>query len=50
MQDRHFSVSLIEMRKLAADMNRFRVEEVPARAHEKQRLAHLFREVEVNQD
>ena len=46
MQDRHFPVSLIEMRKMAAEMNRFRVEEVPPRAHEKQRIAHIFRDVE----
>lgn len=47
MQDRHFSTSLIEMRKMAAEMNRFRVEEVPSRGHDKQRLAHLFRDAEV---
>ncbi|XP_035712122.1 microtubule-actin cross-linking factor 1 isoform X8 [Folsomia candida] len=46
MQDRHFSTSLIEMRKMAAEMNRFRVEEVPSRGHDKQRLAHLFRDAE----
>ena len=50
MQDRNFSSSLIEMRRMAADMNRFRVEEVPARSHSKQRLAHLFRDVEVSDD
>lgn len=47
MQDRHFSSSLIEMRRMAAEMTRFRVEEVPPRNHDKQRLAHLFRDVEV---
>jgi hypothetical protein len=48
MQDRRFPTSLIDMRKMAAEMNRFRVEEVPSRGHEKQRLAHLFRDVEVS--
>jgi len=48
MQDRNFPSSLIEMRRMATDMNRFRVEEIPARAHSKQRLSHLFRDVEVS--
>ena len=46
MQDRNFPNTLIEMKRLAEDSQRFRVEDVPPRLHEKERVAHAFREIE----
>lgn len=46
MQDRNFPNTLIEMRRLAEDSQRFRVEDVPPRLHEKERVTHAFREIE----
>ncbi|XP_071036383.1 microtubule-actin cross-linking factor 1 isoform X6 [Parasteatoda tepidariorum] len=46
LQDRNFPNTLVEMKSLLADCTRFRVEEVPPRLHEKQRLSHLFREIQ----
>jgi dystonin len=43
MQDRNFPNTLIEMKRLAEDSQRFRVEDVPPRLHEKERVAHSFR-------
>ena len=34
------------MKRLAEDSQRFRVEDVPPRLHEKERVAHSFREIE----
>ena len=48
MQDRNFPPTLIEVKKLLVDSNRFRTEEVPPRNREKQHIARLFKEVEVN--
>merc|ERR1711899_391700 len=46
MQDRNFPNTLIEMKRLAEDSQRFRVEDVPPRLHEKERVAAAFREIE----
>jgi hypothetical protein len=48
MLDRTFPNTLIEMKKLAAESSRFRTDEVPPRQKDKQRLTHIFRELEVN--
>ncbi len=45
-QDRNFPNTLIEMRRLAESSQRFRVEDVPPRLHEKERVTHAFREIE----
>ena len=45
-QDRNFPNTLIEMKRLAEESQRFRVEDVPPRLHEKERVAHSFREIE----
>ena len=34
------------MKRLAEESQRFRVEDVPPRLHEKERVAHSFREIE----
>lgn len=47
-QDRAFPSTLIEMKKLLSESTRFRNEEVPLRQREKQKLIHLYRELEVN--
>ena len=47
MQDRQFPNTLIEVKKLAADSNRFRVEEIPHRLREKQHVARLYKDIEV---
>lgn len=47
MQDRHFPNTLIEMKKLANESVRFRNEEVPPRQRDKQRLQHMYRELQV---
>ncbi|XP_074102800.1 dystonin-like protein short stop isoform X19 [Cotesia typhae] len=46
MQERAFPPTLIEMKKLAADNAKFKNEEVPSRYRDKQRLTHIFRELE----
>jgi tRNA(Ser,Leu) C12 N-acetylase TAN1 len=46
MQDRNFPNTLIEMKRLAEDSQRFRVEDVPPRLHEKERVAAAFRDIE----
>ncbi|TRY61232.1 hypothetical protein TCAL_08459, partial [Tigriopus californicus] len=46
MQDRNFPNTLIEMKRLAETSQRFRVEDVPPRLHEKERITHIFRDVE----
>jgi len=48
MLDRTFPNTLIEMKKLAAESSRFRTDEVPPRQKDKQRLTHIFRELEVS--
>ncbi|XP_046471834.1 microtubule-actin cross-linking factor 1 isoform X21 [Neodiprion pinetum] len=46
MQERSFPPTLIEMKKLAADSAKFKNEEVPPRYRDKQRLAHIFRDLQ----
>ena len=46
MQDRNFPNTLSEMRRVADESKRFRVEDVPPRLHEKERVIHAFREIE----
>ncbi|KAF8783432.1 Dystonin like protein [Argiope bruennichi] len=46
LQDRNFPNTLVEMKSLLADCTRFRVEDIPPRLHEKQRLNHLYREIQ----
>ena len=47
-QDRNFPNTLIEMKRLAEDSQRFRVEDVPPRLHEKERVAAAFRDIGKN--
>lgn len=46
MQDRSFPSTLIEMKKLAADSQRFQTEEIPPRQRDKQHLNHLYKELD----
>nr|XP_040567607.1 plectin-like isoform X3 [Lepeophtheirus salmonis] len=46
MQDRNFPNTLPEMKRLAEDSHLFRVEHVPPRLHEKERIIHSFRDIE----
>ncbi|KFM60284.1 Dystonin, partial [Stegodyphus mimosarum] len=46
LQDRSFPNTLVEMKSLLAECTRFRVEDIPPRLHEKQRLSHLYREIQ----
>lgn len=46
MQERAFPPTLIEMKKLASDNSKFKNEEVPARYRDKQRLAHIYRDLQ----
>lgn len=46
MQDRTFPNTLIELKKLAAESSRFRTDEIPPRQRDKQRLSHIFRELD----
>lgn len=48
MQDRSFSVSLIELKKLLQECHRFKNEEVPPRYRDKQHLGSMFRELQVS--
>ena len=48
MMDRTFPNTLIEMKKLAAESSHFRTDEVPPRQKDKQKLIHMFRELEVS--
>lgn len=48
MSDRNFPPTLIEMKKIAHESNRFRTEEVPPRHRDKQRLQHVYRELQVS--
>ena len=43
---RNFPNTLIEMKRLADESQRFRVEDVPPRLHEKERVAQAFRDIE----
>lgn len=45
LKDRNWPNSIVEMRHLQSEHNRFRTEEIPARLHDKQRLAHAYREI-----
>jgi hypothetical protein len=47
MSDRNFPPTLIEMKKIAQESNRFRTEEIPARHRDKQRLQHIYRDLQV---
>nr|QVD39310.1 Dystonin [Schistocerca gregaria] len=46
MLDRTFPSTLIEMKKLAAESNRFRSDEIPPRQRDKQKLHLIYRELE----
>lgn len=46
MQDRSFPGTLIEMKKLAAESQRFQTEEMPPRQREKQHLSQLYKELD----
>lgn len=46
VQDRYFPPTLIEIKKLAADSAKFKNEEVPPRYRDKQRLTHIFRDLQ----
>lgn len=47
MSDRNFPSTLIEMKKIAHESSRFRTEEVPSRHRDKQRLQHIYRDLQV---
>ncbi|XP_075219795.1 dystonin-like protein short stop isoform X24 [Lycorma delicatula] len=46
MSDRNFPNTLIEMKKLASESNRFRTDEIPARQRDKNRIHQLYRELQ----
>ncbi|XP_046442954.1 microtubule-actin cross-linking factor 1-like isoform X9 [Daphnia pulex] len=46
MQDRNFPNTLIEVKKLALESNRFRTDEVPPRLREKQHITRLYKDIE----
>eukprot|EP00092_Neocalanus_flemingeri_P001303 GFUD01001391.1.p1 GENE.GFUD01001391.1~~GFUD01001391.1.p1 ORF type:complete len:5580 (+),score=1489.94 GFUD01001391.1:543-17282(+) len=46
MQDRNFPNTLIEMKRLSEESNRFRVDDIPPRLHEKEKLFAVFRDIE----
>lgn len=48
MQDRAFPPTLIEIKKLLGESQRFRSDEVPPKQREKQKLQHVYRELEVS--
>uniref|UniRef100_T1IX63 SH3 domain-containing protein n=1 Tax=Strigamia maritima TaxID=126957 RepID=T1IX63_STRMM len=45
LQDRNFPGNLMDLKALQSDCNRFRVEDVPPRLAEKQRIAQMYREL-----
>jgi hypothetical protein len=47
LQERTFPPTLIELKRLLNDLNRFRTEEVPPRLRDKQKLFSIFKDVEV---
>lgn len=47
MSDRNFPSTLMEMKKVAQESTRFRQEEMPPRHRDKQRVQHLYRELQV---
>lgn len=48
LQERTFSTTLIELKRLLSDLNKFRTEEIPPKQREKQRLFTTFKELEVS--
>ncbi|XP_062716159.1 dystonin isoform X44 [Aedes albopictus] len=46
LQERAFPTTLIELKRLLSDLNRFRSEEVPPRLRDKQRLFTIYKELE----
>ncbi|XP_065091746.1 dystonin isoform X42 [Ochlerotatus camptorhynchus] len=46
LQERAFPTTLIELKRLLSDLNRFRSEEVPPRQRDKQRLFTIYKELE----
>lgn len=46
LQERSFPPTLIEMKRLASDLSRFRTEEVSARKREKTKLVQIYKELE----
>lgn len=47
LQDRNFPSSLIEMKRLLTELNRFRTEEVPPRQRDLAKLFSMYKELEV---
>lgn len=48
LQERTFGTTLIELKRLMSDMNKFRNEEMPPKHRDKQRLFTVFKELEVS--
>ncbi|XP_058067025.1 microtubule-actin cross-linking factor 1 isoform X1 [Anopheles bellator] len=46
LQERAFPTTLIELKRLLSDLNRFRTEEVPPRQRDKQHLFSIYKELE----
>ncbi|XP_035790469.1 microtubule-actin cross-linking factor 1-like isoform X4 [Anopheles albimanus] len=46
LQERAFPTTLIELKRLLSDLNRFRTEEVPPRQRDKQHLFSMYKELE----
>ena len=46
LQERAFPTTLIELKRLLTDLNRFRTEEVPPRQRDKQHLFSIYKELE----
>lgn len=47
LQERTFPSTLIELKRMLNDLNRFRNEEVPPKQRDKQQLYSIYRELEV---
>ncbi|XP_022239565.1 microtubule-actin cross-linking factor 1-like isoform X12 [Limulus polyphemus] len=46
LQDRTFPNTLVEMKAFLAECNRFRVEDIPQKLHDKQKLSSLYRDIQ----
>ncbi|XP_013792972.1 plectin-like, partial [Limulus polyphemus] len=46
LRDRNFPNTLVEMKSLLSECTRFRNEDVPPKQHEKQKLSHMYRELQ----
>lgn len=47
LQDRAFPTSLVELKRLLNDLNRFRAEEIPSKQRELSKLFQMYKELEV---